>query len=164
MVLSKRLITLGVGLLALDQVTKAVARAVQPQNAFFELTYNSGASFGIFPGYNGFFLTLSVIVLVLLARPILRAEGREQLALALFWLGVFGNGIDRVLFGHVTDFINILSVVHFPIFNIADALISLSAAYLAGQAVLEFYHGWQFKRGGEKPATHSNARAKTKKK
>jgi len=149
MVLSKRLILLATGLLVLDQVTKAIARAVQPQNAFFDLAYNTGASFGIFPGYNSFFLTLSVIVLVLLARPIVQSTGREQVALLLFWTGVFGNGIDRLLFGRVTDFINVLSFVNFPLFNVADALISLSAAYLAGTTVLAFYHGWDFKKNNK---------------
>lgn len=158
MVLAKRIIGISLALLALDQITKIVARALEPSNAFFDLAWNTGASFGIFPGNNSFFLTLSLIVLVLLVKPIRESTGNEQLALVFFWTGVLGNAIDRAVYGAVTDFINVLSFVNFPIFNVADALISLSAAYLAGATILASYHGWDFRKNGK------NTRVKNTKK
>ncbi len=150
MVLSSKEWALGVGLLVLDQVTKIIARTTEPSNSLFELTTNSGAGFGILQGQNSFLLALSGIVLILLARAVWNAHGREQTALLCFWIGVAGNAIDRILFGHVTDFINIFDWFNFPIFNVADALITISAAYLAGTMLRSIYHGWDFQKSSKK--------------
>ena len=50
-----------------------------------------------------------------------------RLALSMQLGGALGNLIDRLTIGHVTDFI---SVGTFPVFNIADASISVGAAVL----------------------------------
>ncbi|MNV38305.1 Lipoprotein signal peptidase [compost metagenome] len=55
------------------------------------------------------------------------------MALALVLGGALGNLVDRVIFGHVVDFV----LVHwqhrwyFPAFNVADAAITLGAILLA---------------------------------
>ena len=43
--------------------------------------------------------------------------------------GAVGNLIDRIFRGYVIDFIYI-SLIHFPIFNVADICVSLSAGLL----------------------------------
>ncbi len=55
---------------------------------------------------------------VLLMRS--RAATSERVALALLLAGAAGNYLDRVLRGYVVDFIH---VPHWPVFNVADALI-----------------------------------------
>jgi signal peptidase II len=50
-----------------------------------------------------------------------------RLALSMQLGGALGNLIDRLTIGHVTDFI---SVGNFPVFNVADASISVGAAVL----------------------------------
>lgn len=47
---------------------------------------------------------------------------RRSLAYSLVLAGAIGNFVDRVLYGVVTDFI---SVGNFPIFNVADSLITV---------------------------------------
>ena len=50
-----------------------------------------------------------------------------RLALSLQLGGALGNLIDRLTVGHVTDFI---SVGNFPVFNLADASITIGAVLL----------------------------------
>ena len=59
------------------------------------------------------------------------------LALALILGGAAGNLIDRVLYGHVIDFIDLYyRDWHWPTFNIADSAITLGAALLILDAIL----------------------------
>ena len=50
-----------------------------------------------------------------------------RLALSLQLGGALGNLVDRLTIGHVTDFI---SVGNFPVFNVADASITIGAVLL----------------------------------
>jgi signal peptidase II len=60
--------------------------------------------------------------------------------LALVLGGAIGNLIDRILLGHVTDFIQVLfGSWAFPSFNVADAGISVGAALLIIDAI--FFSG-----------------------
>jgi signal peptidase II len=53
------------------------------------------------------------------------------LALALILGGALGNLVDRLLYGHVIDFIDLYyGDWHWPTFNIADSAITLGAALL----------------------------------
>lgn len=134
-------------LVILDQATKAWARAVEPNNILFQLTYNTGAGFGILQGKNIILLVISIIVLILLAKPLSETSGREKFAYLALGAGIIGNSIDRVSIGAVTDFI---SVGTFPIFNVADSLITLSILYLVARGLKESFSSWNFKRKGKK--------------
>lgn len=112
----------------------------------FTLLYNSGAAFSFLSdagGWQRWFFTaiavvLSVVFIVWLAR-IDRNKWLEALAISLILGGAVGNLYDRVMLGHVVDFI----VVHyqqyyyFPAFNIADAAISVGAVLLILGAFVE---------------------------
>ncbi len=54
------------------------------------------------------------------------------MALALVIGGALGNLIDRVVHGHVIDFIDVYwdAGLHWPAFNIADSAISVGVALL----------------------------------
>jgi signal peptidase II len=56
----------------------------------------------------------------------------EKAALGLILAGAIGNLIDRILFGHVIDFIDIHiePVFYWPVFNVADSAITLGACML----------------------------------
>ena len=52
--------------------------------------------------------------------------------------GALGNVIDRVWHGHVIDFIHVHWQQHyFPAFNVADSAITVGAAFLVLDALLE---------------------------
>jgi signal peptidase II len=63
-----------------------------------------------------------------------REDWLLRLALALQLGGAVGNLIDRVTQGYVTDFI---SVGSFPVFNVADASISIGAVLLVISVLLK---------------------------
>lgn len=139
---------LAFAVLMLDQVTKHWAEAELIYNhprtitSFFNFTlrYNPGAAFSFLADQGGwqrwFFGLLAALVsmgiVVWIARiAALPRQRMETLALTLILGGALGNLYDRVMLGHVVDFI----VVHYqqhawPAFNIADAAICIGAGLL----------------------------------
>ena len=112
-----------------------------PLNSFLNITHqkNPGAAWSFLADAGGwqrwFFVTLSSIVSVVIAVWLwrIRSEGQTVLAagLALVLGGAIGNLIDRIVLGHVTDFIQVMfGSWAFPSFNVADAGISVGAAFL----------------------------------
>jgi signal peptidase II len=55
---------------------------------------------------------------------------------ALLVAGTLGNMIDRIIYGGVRDFINI-GMLDFPIFNIADVLLTIGVLVWIGRVMLE---------------------------
>lgn len=117
-----------------------------PVNSFINITHqqNTGAAFSILADASGwqrwFFVTLAVSVSGVIAVWLwrIRSEGQVILAagLALVLGGAVGNVIDRVILGHVIDFIQVLIFGWpFPSFNIADSAISVGAALLIVDAL-----------------------------
>lgn len=103
------------------------------------LGYNRGVSFGMLADLGGWqrwplvILSLAIAAgLVLwLARQPVSGETASKSALALVIGGAMGNAVDRMAYGHVTDFI----LLHWggwawPTFNLADVTISLGAILL----------------------------------
>jgi signal peptidase II len=125
-----------------DQWSKAWVRANIPMGEMWSpwdwLTpyarlvhwYNTGVAFGMFQGMSLLFTILAIVVVVVILLFFPRVPASDwylRLALGLQLGGALGNLIDRVLRGHVTDLISIMS---FPVFNIADASISTGVAIL----------------------------------
>lgn len=92
--------------------------------------YNSGAAFGMFQNGNLVFTVLAFIVIgaIIYYYPHVEAEDWTlKVALGLQLAGAAGNLIDRLMMGKVTDFI---SVGAFPVFNVADASITIGVFVL----------------------------------
>lgn len=135
-----------VAVLLLDQGTKLLADSAMalhdpivllPSLALTK-AYNTGAAFSFLGEASGwqrwFFSGLAVAVCgILLAwlRRLPATEWRTALALALILGGAVGNLVDRVIYGHVIDFIDVYyQTWHWPTFNVADSAITLGAALL----------------------------------
>ena len=107
--------------------------------SFFNVVrvHNSGAAFSFLAGASGwqrwFFVGLGAVAAVFLTWMLLR-HGQQTLfafALSLILGGAIGNVIDRLLYGHVVDFIQVhWAGWYFPAFNVADSAISVGAACL----------------------------------
>ena len=85
---------------------------------------NSGAAFGFAPTGATLFLLASIVVAIGLVVYVARNPGTtwNDAVLGLILGGTIGNGLDRIAYGWVTDFINL----HFwPVFNLADSAISI---------------------------------------
>lgn len=92
--------------------------------------YNTGATFGLFPGGGDIFRYLAIIVSlgIIYYNHILPGNQRLlRLALGLQMGGALGNMIDRFRLGHVTDFIDIGP---WYIFNLADLAVVSGAVVL----------------------------------
>lgn len=130
-------------LIAFDQYTKFLARtelavrhtiSLLPDVLSLHYHENDGAVWGILSGKVPWLIAFTVIVLGIMLAFYLRLPkiGRfEPLRLIMVFIaaGAVGNLIDRIFFGYVTDFIYI-ELINFPIFNIADCYITLSAVVL----------------------------------
>jgi signal peptidase II len=126
----------------LDQATKyiirsnlAVGEIYRPDlwiTQFARIVHwqNTGAAFGMFQSLGNVFMILSMVVsaaIIYYYPQVPRQDRLIRLAMALLLGGAVGNLIDRLSQGYVTDFI---SVSEFPVFNIADASISLGVVVL----------------------------------
>lgn len=92
--------------------------------------YNTGAAFGIFKEGGMVFTVLAFLVIgaILYYYPqVERSDWSLRLAMSMQLGGAIGNLIDRLTIGHVIDFV---SVGTFPVFNVADASISLGCVVL----------------------------------
>ena len=114
---------------ALDQLTKYLIAALNPSWFFgfmgIHFVHNTGAGFGILKGQMGIlaFISALVALTVLFFYNRIPKEKIPQVLFALFFGGVAGNLIDRLLRGYVVDLID---VSFWPVFNLADAAISVS--------------------------------------
>jgi signal peptidase II len=132
--------------IVLDQGTKVLAEyslelyESVPVVPFFNivLVYNEGAAFSFLSDQGGWqrwlFAGLAVIVSLVLVAWISRL-GRDDrwlaIALSLVVGGAVGNLIDRVLYGHVIDFLDLYyDQWHWPAFNIADSAIFLGVVLM----------------------------------
>lgn len=101
---------------------------------------NTGAAFGLFQS-GGLVLTIVAILVsaaIIYYYPRVPASQKPlRLALGLQLGGAIGNLIDRLAFGTVTDFI---SVGTFPVFNVADASISVGVAVVIAAMWVEERH------------------------
>lgn len=129
-------------ILVLDRVSKWLVRANIPEGAsrdaiagVMRLTHvrNDGAAFGLFPGRQSVFITVSVLVLFAIAaywrwaRP---TEWQVVVPLGSIAGGAIGNLVDRALVGRVTDFFDFSQIRFSAVFNVADAAIVVGVGVL----------------------------------
>lgn len=103
---------------------------------------NRGVAFSLLRDRPVLILCFSVAALAVIAWLCVAhwrtAPAWAMLALGLLLVGAAGNLVDRALYGHVRDFIDFVPrlplVGHWPVFNLADACITLGVAlYLLGE-------------------------------
>jgi signal peptidase II len=140
-----RWLALALVIVVLDQVTKSLivdqfalgdSRTVTP---FFNLVraHNPGAAFSFLAGADGwqrwFFTGLGIAASAFIVWMILKHPGQTMFCLAVTLIlgGAVGNVVDRLLHGHVIDFIQVhWAGWYFPSFNVADSAITAGAALL----------------------------------
>ena len=97
------------------------------------LIYNSGIAFGIFDNGSVFTSYILLILTLLISLYLIwmiinESEVNKKIALSIIAAGAFGNILDRINDGQVTDFLH-LEILNFSffIFNLADAFITIGA-------------------------------------
>ncbi len=149
-------IFLGACLVVLDQATKFwVAHEftfgeTRPVLPFMNLVlaYNRGAAFSFLAGAGGWqrwlFLGLGALVVVAVIVFLWRFSTKTLFALSLTLLaaGATGNMFDRLVYGHVIDFLDFYwAAWHWPAFNVADTLICLGAGGIVLDELLGLSRG-----------------------
>lgn len=155
---------LPLGVVVFDQLTKFWAISVfkQPMNVCeinpfsgltkelspivdLALVCNQGVSWGLLQGDSAvkrWILTLFALIMSCALLYVLKdtRDRLSQISLGLIIGGAVGNGIDRALFGAVTDFINFGDIGFHWVFNVADSAITIgvigliAASFLAPKA------------------------------
>lgn len=142
----RRLFVTAIVVFVLDQVTKAWIFNTLPIDSYFppdsieviaDFFYivhigNEGAAWGMFSGYGGVLALFALIALgaIYMFRHTLELHRKAmQWAFGLLIGGVLGNLVDRLIHGHVIDFLDfhfpfsipyVLPDGRYPAFNIAD--------------------------------------------
>lgn len=101
---------------------------------------NTGAAFGIFPAGGTIFTVVAVLVvaaIIFYYPQVPRDQIGVRIALPMQLGGALGNLIDRLSIGSVTDF---MSIGPIPVFNVADASISIGVAVLVVVMWIEERH------------------------
>lgn len=129
-----------IGGLVLDQLVKWLVAASLPLDGGFVLipgllqihyVRNTGAAWSMFSNSTLVLAVFSLFMAALLGVWFWKtpaAQVGQRLALAMMLAGAFGNMLDRFRLGYVVDFIQL---PHWPVFNIADMLLSAGVALLA---------------------------------
>ena len=124
---------------AVDQLTKTLALrglADGPVDVFWtlrlNLSFNSGAAFGLGRGVAPIVLGLGIVMVVaLLGLWKLAAERwAGAVALGMLFGGALGNLADRLLRDHGGSVIDFIDFQWWPIFNVADIGISCGAVLI----------------------------------
>jgi len=139
---------LTIALVALDQATKhIIARTVDLFESvpvipgFFNITrvHNKGAIFGTFSQANNklvfaLLTAASLAALALVVYYFFKTPAGDKLmkvALTLITAGALGNQFDRLMRGHVIDFLDFyIGRAHWPFFNAADSCITIGACLM----------------------------------
>ena len=123
-----------------DQLTKYAAMTRLKDGAAFVLIdnvlefyylVNTGSSWGMLAGQKALILFIFVVIIALCVFMIFKSPDDVKyipfnISLSMIIAGGIGNGIDRIRFSYVIDFIYFKSI-NFPVFNVADIFVTCGA-------------------------------------
>lgn len=136
-----------------DQVTKAASRRLLPIGdlrhaagpLFLRRVENPGIAWSALPAGNVVPVVVGVLIVALLT--VFGAWGRLHPVFApgcaLATAGCAGNLLDRLLHGHVTDFLALGGV---PAFNVADVLLTAGFILMVGTSAFADLPEWRTRR------------------
>ncbi len=135
--------------LSCDQLTKYYVHSTVPLGMrYWDLgslislihSHNNGFAFGLLekapPSLQEiFFIGVPVFALILIVLIFIKLQDDQMMtsvALSTILAGAVGNLIDRLKYGYVVDFIDIqmMGIIHFPPFNIADCSIIVGVSIM----------------------------------
>lgn len=147
-------------LLILDIITKSLTHFFLPKMSWLILDYpyggigifhfgkitlslnhveNTGAAWGIFSNYSILLFFLRILIVIFLIVYLLNKQLSfvRSLPYCLIITGAIGNILDYIFYGHVIDMIHFKFFSYsFPVFNLADSMISIGIIWLMIDAYL----------------------------
>ncbi len=142
----RTLLLIALGVFVADQITKfwidarlpfptyGEPGAIPVIDGFFYLVHvgNTGAAWSMFSGQSVFLAILAAVTLLgifLWRRALGLQQPATQISFGLLCGGIAGNLVDRLLHGHVVDFIDLhFGSYVYPTFNVADSGICIGVA------------------------------------
>jgi len=93
-----------------------------------ELTYNTGASFGVARGWGPVIGAVAVTIVVLLLASVRHVRSDAlTVAMGLVIGGALGNLCDRIVRGHHGAVVDFIALHFWPTFNVADSCVVIGA-------------------------------------
>ncbi len=141
-------VTVAIPIFAVDQITKHIIDStltlysrIEVIPGFFNIikAYNTGAAFSLFANRTSpissliFHLTTAVAVLIVIYLLFTTENDKKMKLIGLNMIigGAMGNLFDRIVHGHVVDFLDFyIGKYHWPAFNVADSSIVIGTALL----------------------------------
>ena len=135
-------------LVVVDQFTKYLTvqnidlfEVIEVVPKFLSFTYirNTGAAWSILEGQMWFFYIVTVIVIAFLLYYLYTEAKTNKILgviLSIVLAGTIGNFIDRLVFQYVIDMIKV-EFINFPIFNVADMLLTVGVVVLMIYTIYE---------------------------
>jgi signal peptidase II len=138
---------LAIGVLVVDQLSKAWINDTLPFNAyypphnipvisgFFNIVHvgNTGAAWGLFADKSFILAILAIVTLVAIfvyRKHLFLKQLPVQISFGLLCGGIVGNLSDRLIYGHVIDFLDFhFGSYVFPSFNLADSAICTGVGF-----------------------------------
>jgi len=114
---------------------------------FFYLTnvHNYGAAWSILTNQVFLLIMIAIVALVIIYSSFIKNKNltkSDTLLLGMLISGILGNLIDRIVYGYVIDYLDFyIFNYNFPIFNLADTLIVISAILLFIKSLKEEKNG-----------------------
>ncbi len=131
--MKKKIAIISLIIIVLDQILKIVVDNYLLENIniidnFFSLhkVYNKGAAFSILNNQIFLLIIINLMILVFIYRYInnFKKNNRNIIAFSLIIGGLIGNLIDRIIYGHVIDYLKfVFGSYEYPVFNLADMCI-----------------------------------------
>lgn len=133
-----------------DQITKSLVRNfIDPSEVIRILPFihlvsvrNEGAAFGMFRSFgNDTFIVISLAAIALIVFLFFKSR-EDKLSLSLILAGALGNVTDRILYGSVTDFVDVfVGRFHWPAFNVADSVLTFGIIWMLIRTVVDGRRG-----------------------
>lgn len=159
---TRRIALIALAVLVFDQLTKQIVDHTLKLghekvviDGFFKFVHwgNTGAAWSLFANNNYVLALVALVALVVLFLSRHHFDAHTplgQVALGLIFGGIIGNLVDRLMIGHVVDFIYFYmhrrggEDIGFPAFNIADSAICIGVAFI-------FILSWRNESAAPKP-------------
>lgn len=140
--MNRKIFIIAIIALLLDQASKilvgmylSINESVTVIKNFFSITlcHNTGAAWSILQNKSILIIIFSVTALIIIYRFmfLFKTNKRNNLAFGLLVGGIFGNMLDRIVYGYVRDFLDFKILSYdYPVFNVADIFIVVSVILL----------------------------------
>lgn len=121
----KKFFIIALLIVILDQITKILFT----DKHFFIINYvtNTGAAFSILQNQT-LLLTIIAALIAIFIFFLFKKYKKLEIPLSFLFGGTIGNLIDRIVLGHVRDFIDFK---FFPVFNVADSFNTIGVLIIA---------------------------------